>query len=460
MHNLDPFNSYTFPTIVDALMNEDASGGPICKVAFSASGLFLAAACPARSKDYCWQLSVWDLTTGGAAVIAPIPARLTGQQPSLISLVWDQNVLLLAFSNCHLVLYDCQRGRFMLRKATADDPGPLVVRGKDDADELLDVSLTVLDPGSGRRSWTFVFRGGRIQTLSGERLRAVIEEGADAVILPDDDQQQNLSPILCLATGQRHFFLASAEPTNHLRIVDRQSGAEWTLALEIASTQILSASAAADAMLLGLIMRDKTIRILDVDVEGGGTIRQRHKLQDAVNRWSWAACGFSNDSELIWGAVNASDTHLIYVWEAKSGALVRMLEGPRDELVTAVWDPRRPSLISATSLGRLLRWVPEYPVKWCAMVPGLEEITENVEYVEREDEFDLTVQVSLETQQAARARLGQAQETERIQVHSHPGIWPSECVRLLVACEVKGSDHPLVGDGPVALSDTRSMSQE
>jgi COMPASS component SWD1 len=54
----------------------------------------------------------------------------------------------------------------------------------------------------------------------------------------------------------------------------------------------------------------------------------------------------------------------------------------------AAWNPKRPNIITCGAFGTLFRWVPDYPLKWSPLVPGLEEIEENVIYEEREDEFD------------------------------------------------------------------------
>jgi COMPASS component SWD1 len=147
---------------------------------------------------------------------------------------------------------------------------------------------------------------------------------------------------------------------------------------------------------VSFVLKDKTIRVASLLYENDAIrIEPRHKLQDAVNRWLWNICGFSHDGELIWGSFCTPGEHLIYMWDSNSGALVKMLQGPKEDLVLAAWNPKGPSIITGAFYGALYRWVPEYPVKWSALVPGLEEIEENVEYIERENEFDMVLRLSM-----------------------------------------------------------------
>jgi COMPASS component SWD1 len=79
----------------------------------------------------------------------------------------------------------------------------------------------------------------------------------------------------------------------------------------------------------------------------------------------------------------------IYLYELQSNSLFKILE-TREENAIIEWHPSRP-LIACTSIetGTIQIWGIEPQQKWSALAPDFTEVTENVEYVEREDEFDI-----------------------------------------------------------------------
>ncbi|EEH09805.1 WD domain-containing protein [Histoplasma capsulatum G186AR] len=82
--------------------------------------------------------------------------------------------------------------------------------------------------------------------------------------------------------------------------------------------------------------------------------------------------------------------HDIYVWERSHGSLVKILEGPKEELGVVEWHPSRP-MVAACGLesGCIYAWSVVTPQKWSALAPDFAEVEENVAYVEREDEYDI-----------------------------------------------------------------------
>ena len=79
----------------------------------------------------------------------------------------------------------------------------------------------------------------------------------------------------------------------------------------------------------------------------------------------------------------------IYMWELSSNSLLRILESPQEPAIIE-WHPSRP-LLACTSIetGNIQIWGIEPQQKWSALAPDFTEVTENVEYIEREDEFDV-----------------------------------------------------------------------
>ncbi|CEH16176.1 WD40 repeat protein [Ceraceosorus bombacis] len=115
-----------------------------------------------------------------------------------------------------------------------------------------------------------------------------------------------------------------------------------------------------------------------------------HRFQDLVNRTPWSGIGFSADGEYIFAGAAHVQAHNIYIWDRGLGALEKVLEGPRDSLMDVDWHPTRPLLASASAgAGSVNLWFTPGAEIWSAYAPGFEELEENVEYEEREDEFDV-----------------------------------------------------------------------
>ena len=82
---------------------------------------------------------------------------------------------------------------------------------------------------------------------------------------------------------------------------------------------------------------DRVIRTIPVpDLASVGlnvddiAIEVEHKFQDVVNRLSWNHVSFSSTGEYVCATTYMN--HDIYVWERGHGSLVKILEGPREEL--------------------------------------------------------------------------------------------------------------------------------
>ena len=59
-------------------------------------------------------------------------------------------------------------------------------------------------------------------------------------------------------------------------------------------------------------------------------VEVEHKFQDVVNRLSWNHVAFSSTGEYVTASTYMN--HDIYVWERSHGSLVKILEGPKEEL--------------------------------------------------------------------------------------------------------------------------------
>ena len=135
---------------------------------------------------------------------------------------------------------------------------------------------------------------------------------------------------------------------------------------------------------------DRVIRVYDgneVLKHGKNSgVEPFQKISDLVNKSTWKKCCFSGDGEYICGG--SSKNNSLFVWEKKTGSLLKTLNGPRGEQLTDVaWHPFRPVLCSISS-GIVAVWAQNQVENWSAFAPDFTELDENIEYEERESEFD------------------------------------------------------------------------
>ncbi|KAL4871240.1 hypothetical protein BDV12DRAFT_164451 [Aspergillus spectabilis] len=142
-----------------------------------------------------------------------------------------------------------------------------------------------------------------------------------------------------------------------------------------------------DRVIRTILMPD--LSQLGIDLEPTNIkLQVEHKFQDVVNRLSWNHVAFSSTGEFVMASTFMNPD--IYVWERSHGSLVKILEGPREELGVVEWHPTRPFVVACgLESGCIYTWSIVTPQKWSALAPDFGEVEENVEYVEREDEFDI-----------------------------------------------------------------------
>ncbi|XP_065365465.1 retinoblastoma-binding protein 5 homolog [Calliphora vicina] len=137
---------------------------------------------------------------------------------------------------------------------------------------------------------------------------------------------------------------------------------------------------------------DRVIRVYDskevLSLGKDGEPEPIQKLQDLVNKTTWKKCCFSGDGEYI--CAGSARQHALYIWEKSIGNLVKILHGTKGELLLdVVWHPVRP-IIASISSGLVSIWAQNQVENWSAFAPDFKELDENVEYEERESEFDIT----------------------------------------------------------------------
>ncbi|AOA61538.1 COMPASS component [Komagataella phaffii CBS 7435] len=114
-----------------------------------------------------------------------------------------------------------------------------------------------------------------------------------------------------------------------------------------------------------------------------------HKYQDVVNRLQWNSVSFNSNGEYLIASTFGS-SHEIYIWETTMGSLVKILEGSKEELVDVDWNFKKCEIYAVgLDSGKIYMWGVIVPQKWSALAPDFVEIEENIEFMEREDEFDI-----------------------------------------------------------------------
>ncbi|EMD40979.1 hypothetical protein CERSUDRAFT_121584 [Gelatoporia subvermispora B] len=142
------------------------------------------------------------------------------------------------------------------------------------------------------------------------------------------------------------------------------------------------------------ILRQFNVPIYSNPTTGGEIVEQEleptYRFNDPINRNPWHAMSYSPDGEWLAGGAADNAQHKIYVWDiANEGQFASALDGGPEPLLHVHWHPHKPCIASTTNHGNILIWHCPTPERWGAFAGGFEEVDENVEYEEREDEFDI-----------------------------------------------------------------------
>ena len=137
---------------------------------------------------------------------------------------------------------------------------------------------------------------------------------------------------------------------------------------------------------------DRTIRLYECAsaLEAGinGVCDDVRKFQDLVNKTMWRRCCFSGDKHAANVCGGSARQHALHIWERENGVIKKMLQGTKGELLLDVqWHPVRP-IVASISSGLISIWARPQIENWSAFAPDFRELEENMEYDERESEFD------------------------------------------------------------------------
>jgi COMPASS component SWD1 len=144
---------------------------------------------------------------------------------------------------------------------------------------------------------------------------------------------------------------------------------------------------------------DRTLRQFNLPTYPGSSsegevmvqeLKPQYTFNDPINKASWHGMSYSPRGEWLAGGASDSASHKIYIWDiSHDGRLAITLDGGRDPLSSIHWHPLKSLIISTTKFGNILLWHHPNLERWGAFAGDFEEMDENIQYEEREDEFDI-----------------------------------------------------------------------
>lgn len=137
---------------------------------------------------------------------------------------------------------------------------------------------------------------------------------------------------------------------------------------------------------------DRAIRIYDcnraLNAGPDGTCDEIRKILDNVAKTMWHKCCLSADPSASYICVGHQNR--IQIYETETGSVMKIITGNEkgDWIVDLRLHPIRPIAVSVSN-GRVSVWARPQIENWSAYAPEFQELEKNMEYEERESEFDL-----------------------------------------------------------------------
>ncbi|KAI9306634.1 WD40-repeat-containing domain protein [Cunninghamella echinulata] len=356
---LDPWEQEYPSNIEDTL--ED---GYVLNCRFNRRGTLLAAGC---QDGRC---VIWDFDTKG------VSRNLTGHVKSVVSVSWARNgrYLLSASKDWTCIFWDLIPGT-KYSKIRFDTP----------------LMMAQMHPKKNFQFVAALFQDNPV-------LVDILEDGTiqKTIIYTDKedddhhDEKAKSSYVCSVAWNKMGTKIYAGTSKGYLNIIDVQT-LKVIYATKITSTSIKGIQWSNNGKDLLINANDRVLRLYQLNDHDGIPVLQ-NKFQDLVNRVQWNQGCFSSDGEFVIGGSGHKAEHNIYIWDKKMGNLVKILEGPNEPLDDLTWHPGRPIIGSVSSYGNIHLWTTKHEENWSAFAPDFTELEENLEYEEKEDEFDVVPQ--------------------------------------------------------------------
>ena len=207
--------------------------------------------------------------------------------------------------------------------------------------------------------------------------------------------EKHMTLVLIFTHEGNYIFTGTSK--GWLNIFDTtSSNLNLVRSIKIANSNIKNLMISQNGRKLAVNSSDRIIRQIDlpdlINVEDSNDwdFEIDHKYQDVVNRLQWNSISFNHNAEFLVASTHGQSSHDLYLWETSMASLVKILEGSNEELVDVKWNYSRCTIGSiGLDSGIIYLWSVQFPQKWSALAPDFVEIEENIEYLEKEDEFDI-----------------------------------------------------------------------
>ncbi|KAG0309512.1 hypothetical protein BGZ98_001655 [Dissophora globulifera] len=342
---------------------------PVTSLSWSRNGRYLLSS----SRD--WSCIVWDLLTGTKTHTIRFDTPVLNAQfhPK------NNSIFIAALHQAKPVIVDFSNGvkRSPLLPSPEDDKGSNNTSSSNhdgSSDKTASTSVSTTTAASGPTQWILVVafdrHGKRIYTGSNRGHISIIDSETRSLIY---EIRPTPSAIKIIQFSRRGKYVSKLPWTTGFCV--SRSETKHPANFQHTSREIVVNS------------NDRIIRLFTIKEDGPP--EQVHKFQDLVNRLQWNQCCFSSDADYVIGGSAHQAQHNIYIWDKIGGNLVKILEGPKEPLEDLAWHPVRPIVASVSSYGTIHIWATNYQENWSAFAPDFKELEENVDYEEREDEFDI-----------------------------------------------------------------------
>lgn len=361
----DPFAVATeYPDTLETVLHH----GHSLVIRFSHKGDYLA------SGEALGSIVIYDLMASGA-IIAIIDSHHTR---AITSLSWSScgRYILSSSQDCKCILWDLS----LINALTKESPAIRVISFDSP------IWLASMHP-----SKYYIFTASLVDSLPVH----VDLSDPDAIRITDLEAENQLgaSTLVTAFSPVSGEFIFTGTSKGVINVFDAVS-LKLCHTVKATSTNIKSIVFLGNGKQLVVNLSDRIIRQYSVpeptEPVQWDTMELTHKYQDVVNRLQWNGVLINHNGDFLAASAYGTSLHDMYVWETSLGQLIKILEGSPEELADVQWNARR-CAIGATGieLGMIYLWQVQFPQKWSALAPDFVEVEESIEYIEREDEFDV-----------------------------------------------------------------------
>ncbi|KAL0096051.1 retinoblastoma-binding protein-like protein 5 [Phycomyces blakesleeanus] len=342
---LDPWEQ-EYPQVIEETLED----GYVLSCKFNRRGTLLAGGC------LDGRCVVWDFDTKG------VSRNLIGHVKPVASISWSRNgrFLLSASKDWTCILWDLVSAtkHTKLRFSTP-------------------VMMAQMHP---RNNFRFVVSLYQESPVIVDLSSGKVEQWTLATETEGKEDHKSSSFVTSSVWNKAGTSIYAGTSKGYLNIIDANTR-KITYSMRVTSTTIKGIQWSRNGRDMLVIANDRVIRFFRLDEKGIPVLQ--NKFQDLVNRIQWNQASFSAD-----GSGHKAE-HNIYIWDKNMGNLVKILEGPKEPLDDLAWHPVRPIIGSVSSYGNIYIWTAKHEENWSAFAPDFTELEENMEYEEKEDEFDV-----------------------------------------------------------------------